>query len=352
MRLLLLLLIALGASAQTNRTVTVRPSGGNYTSLSAALTGEAGDLVALNRQLTIELYAMEDTAAATIASASWTTDATRYILITVPTAERHAGVYTTSKYRLTNSGAAPLSIANSVFVVVDGLQVYTTANNHSPVNFITGSGAAANQTIRNCIIRGNTNVSSKGLINGGGTSNSSRNIYIYNNLIYDSYRVTGSGRGIQIDVVGNWYVWNNTLPLVGQGLLRNNGVVIAVNNLISATSATASGTFAAGTNYNATTLSTMGYTVTGGGNANDRTSQTFTFAGAGTGDYHLAGTDTGAKDFGMTNPGAGVFSHDIDGEPRNGAWDIGADEYPSAGRRRNIVIAQRMKIAATGGQTD
>jgi hypothetical protein len=94
----------------------------------------------------------------------------------------------------------------------------------------------------------------------------------------------------------------------------------------------------------------MGYTVTGGATG-DRVSQTFTFVNAGASNWHLAEADTGAKDFGVTDPGSGAFSNDIDGEPRYGLWDIGADEYPSAGRRRNIVIANRGKIAAGGGQT-
>ena len=176
------------------------------------------------------------------------------------------------------------------------------------------------------------------------SSSSSRNVYIYNNLIYDVYRVTNAGRGIYIEVVGNYYIWNNTIALAGQGLLRNNGVVIAVNNLMSVTAVTASGTFAAGTNYNATTLSTMGYTVTGGGNANDRTSQTFTFVNSGSGDYHLGEADAGAKDVGATNPSSGVYTTDVDGDARSGSWDIGFDEIPGAAARRRVTVIDRKSV--------
>ena len=82
------------------RTVTVRPSGGDYTSLNAALAGEAADLVALNRQLNIELYAMTDTEAVDLITPAYVTDPDRYIKVYTPAAERHAGVWDAGKYHL------------------------------------------------------------------------------------------------------------------------------------------------------------------------------------------------------------------------------------------------------------
>jgi hypothetical protein len=333
---ILLLWPAFGA---TNRTVTVKPSGGDYTSLAAAIAGEKGDLVEQDRQLTIELYAMADTTAASITHTDWVTDATRYILLTVPASERHPGYYSTAKYRLEVGGANPLTIQHGQFVAVDGLQIYTTSGDYAALAMNTNGGStSAVVTIRNCILRGTTSVTNKGVLNFGGIGNAGRTYYVYNNLIYKSYTTTTSGRGIQLDVLGSFYVWNNTIAEVGQGLIRNNGTVIAVNNLISATQATASGTFEAGTNYNASNRSTMGYTVTGGGNANDRTSQTFTFVNSGSGNYHLASGDTGARGYGIADPGNGAFSNDIDNESRSGSWDIGCDQYVVASTGRPFLI--------------
>jgi hypothetical protein len=65
-------------------------------------------------------------------------------------------------------------------------------------------------------------------------------------------------------------------------------------------------------------------TFAAGGTGN-RFSQTFTFAGAG--NYHLASTDAGARGYGVSNPGSGLYSDDIDGQTRSAPWDIGADQY-------------------------
>lgn len=129
MRLILLLILAFPALAATNRTVTVKTSGGDYTSLAAAIAGEKGDMVALDRQLTIECYAFADAGgAALIANADWVTDATRYIHIYVPPAERHSGVWNAAKYYLQVAGTA-LRVHATEFVWIDGVQLYSTGDN-------------------------------------------------------------------------------------------------------------------------------------------------------------------------------------------------------------------------------
>lgn len=60
--------------------------------------------------------------------------------------------------------------------------------------------------------------------------------------------------------------------------------------------------------------------------SNSRISQTFTFVDPTTYDFHLSASDGGARNFGVTGPGGGFFSTDIDGQTRSGSWDIGADE--------------------------
>src|SRR5438105_2119999 len=89
------------AFATTRRIVTVRSSGGNYTSLAAAITGERKNLVALDEQLTIQCYssAAPDTAQVQIFDTDgWVTDSTHYIDIVVPPSERHTGKFDPTKY--------------------------------------------------------------------------------------------------------------------------------------------------------------------------------------------------------------------------------------------------------------
>lgn len=61
--------------------------------------------------------------------------------------------------------------------------------------------------------------------------------------------------------------------------------------------------------------------------SNPRSGVTFTFVNAAGEDYHLAENDAGARGFGISDPGSGAFSDDIDGQTRTGAWDIGFDQY-------------------------
>nr|WP_143838518.1 hypothetical protein [Nitrospira cf. moscoviensis SBR1015] len=92
------------------------------------------------------------------------------------------------------------------------------------------------------------------------------------------------------------------------------------------------GTFGLGTTNNAEDDGN-GCTMTGPVScANHRTLQTFTFVNAATRDLHLAGTDAGARNFGLADPLSGFFSNDFDGATRPGesVWDIGADEFGSA----------------------
>ncbi|MCK5591009.1 MAG: hypothetical protein KAI72_03550, partial [Candidatus Pacebacteria bacterium] len=83
------------------------------------------------------------------------------------------------------------------------------------------------------------------------------------------------------------------------------------------------GTFAAGTDYNATD----GTDDIGQG-SNNKTGQTFSFVNESIDNFHLDPADVSAKDVGMDLSGDAdiSFSDDIDNETRSVAWDIGADE--------------------------
>ncbi len=335
MRLAIFTLLTLSAFGATNRIVTVKSSGGDYASLAAAIAGEKGDLVSLDRQLTIECYAMTDTTAVTIADADWVTDATRYIFITVPSGERHDGLYNTAKYRLEVANGTSLTTTEA-YVRLDGLQIYTTGNYTTSVFGAPASGSAEIR-VSNTIFRGTSSMASKGIMASTSTNGSSSMFTFWNNLFYGA----SNDWGARITHTGNWYFYNNTFAGAYQAISRTNGTVVLVNNLFTGNTKTGGGAtvLAAGTDYNRTSNSLLDYTVTGGGNAHDATSQTFAFVDAANKDWHLQEADTGAKDQGLSDPSSGLFSTDIDGVTRLGTWDVGADEYPSATRRRNAIVA-------------
>ena len=77
---------------------TVKPSGGDYTSLANWEAGQQGNLPALNETHTAECYSMEDSSFVDLFG--WTTDPTRYIKIYTPLSERHSGKWNANKYRM------------------------------------------------------------------------------------------------------------------------------------------------------------------------------------------------------------------------------------------------------------
>lgn len=79
-----------------------------------------------------------------------------------------------------------------------------------------------------------------------------------------------------------------------------------------------------------------------------RISQTFSFVNAGAGDFHLQSGDTGAKGFGATDPGSGLYSDDIDGDTRNAPWDIGIDQVATPAIITHWYGQQRSNINTPG----
>ena len=288
---------------------TVKPSGGDYTSLSAWEAGEQADIVTADIIAVAECYSFQDTTS--VAILGWTTDATRYIEIRTPLTERHAGVWDTNKYYLNVAvGRALYAIEENVRFT--GLQI---TNVDSTMIRMSPAGVS-DIRISNCICKGNATNYKHVLYATAGAVGSK--IRIWNNIIYDQ---TGtSGAGINLSSANtDFEIWNNTIKDCARGITFVSAASMDVkNNLVDSVNC-----------YNGAVVgdynSSSDATDTGG--ANDRKSQTFTYVDEAGNNFHLAVTDVGAKDFGMTDPGTGLFSDDIDGDARSAPWDIGADEY-------------------------
>lgn len=313
----------------TTVTKTVKSSGGDYTSLSGWEAGQQGDLVTADEIRQAECYAMEDTSAVVISG--WTTDATRYWRIYTPAAERHDGKWNTGKYRHNPTNSVyNLDISDSTVTgYIEGLQFrnnYTVAN--TP-RCILGRHSSGTVYVSACVL----------VMASSGSVTSSQIIgwdYGGNYKIWNNVFINDGGTGCTgYSIAGTSYVYSNTFRDCALAMQRAGGTIVAKNNLIDQCTTAASGTFAAGTDYNATNNASMGYTVTGGGNTHDRTSQTFTFVDAANDDFHLASGDTAAKDFGtdLSADANLAFSDDVDGVTRSGTWDIGADETAAGGGR-------------------
>jgi len=295
---------------------TVKPSGGDYTSLSAWEAGEQRDLVALNEIAVAECYSMSDTTACVING--WITDATRYIRIYTPTSERHAGKWNPAKYRLEQSANWATLENYEDFVRFEGLQVDNTATGSYSQTFYSNGGGET--FIDECIGR-QSGAGSGGTI--AECDNSSGTLIVRDCVLYDS-----ADRGIRF-WQANGYIYNTVIYNCNNGgIVKNNSVgSVIVKNCVVFT--TADDFFSAGGTF---TIDTCASDDGDGTNAVIPANWNNVFMDIAARDFHLKSTDTDLKDKGADLSAAAYgFITDIDGQTRSGTWDIGADEYVAAG---------------------
>jgi hypothetical protein len=298
----------------TLRVVTVKSSGGDYTSLSSAEALEQGDLPTLDRQLDIECYSMGDTAAVTIAG--WTTDATRYLRIYTPTAERHDGKWNTSKYRLTPSASFGRALTiQEEYVRVEGLQMQNTNNTDGTGGVFVSVGNPSDVRITESIIRNSGRAStSQGNINAQTGTFTLRNCIIYGAV--GASGVTLGNFGTASFTIENCTITNNAT----YGINRLSNTVNVTNTYCGG-----NGTDAYNGTMTRTTCAHSSATVFAGSTASvAHSTANFVNVTAGSQDYHLV---LGSALIGAGTDLSATFTTDIDGQTRSGTWDIGADEY-------------------------
>ncbi|MCK4945950.1 MAG: hypothetical protein KAS59_06785, partial [Alphaproteobacteria bacterium] len=261
----------------------------------------------------------------------WTTLDTNYIKIYTEAENRHSGIWSESVYRLSGTVAANdtyiLDIKEN-YVEVEGLQISLTNSGGytgcKAVN-IDSQVASSEISLNSNIIKGvisEVNSEATGIYANGVDIIAK----IYNNIIYDFVNgTTANTAGIVTATGGTYYLYNNSLIDNYLGINIGAGTAAAKNNIVKGSGDVNAyiGTFAVGTDYNATDI-----TDEIGSGSNNQILQTFLFVNESGDDFHLAAIDTSARNSG-TDLSADVnlsISDDIDGNIRLGAWDIGADE--------------------------
>ena len=268
-----------------------------------------GDLVCADKVAVAKIdgsWTSPDTAAVTISG--WTTDATRYIKIYTTPSARHDGKWNTTKYHRTET----ITVSEE-YVRIDGLQSQVTGSARG--YFVYGSTGTGEIHISNAYVD---------------TALIAYDIYTVGALtvrIWNSISISTTNNGFYLnDAEATLYCYNCTGYVsgsVGYAFRQSAGTGILVNAL----------GYAPGTGGSFTgTWSSVTYSASDDANADDwggtgnRINQTFSFVNIASKNFHLVTTDTGARDFGTSNPGSGLFLNDIDGQARSGKWDIGADE--------------------------
>ena len=328
-----------------------------YTSLQAAIAG-ASDANHINTAdltsggghvLNIPCYydSGADTAAVTVSG--YTTGVSNYIKIYTPyntsteanNSQRAQGKWDDSKYVLNVTNDAALK-TNSGYIIVEGLQIKVNVNTASFFTYGVGTeGAGAYEiVIRNNIIRGNATADSWNY--GIQINNSSINdAKIYNNIVY-GFNYNSKGRGISVPYVETaLYVYNNTCFGNYYGIVSAYSTVIAKNNIANGNTVDYSGSF------DGSSVNNISQDTTSPNSSYQ--SKSVSFADATNKDFHLAPTDTSAKDAGADlHADANLaFSTDIDGQTRlNNSWDIGADQ---AATQVYYSVGQNTSDHSSGG---
>ena len=306
---------------------TVKPSGGDYSSLAAWEAGEQRDLVAADEIAVAECYAMSDTTPVEVNG--WTTDVTRYVKICTPTAERHGGKWNDTKYMLEGVvlgvGGSVLKLSETA--LVEGLQVSFTSAGYQFVQGIYSNGgnyADISKCIVKAIVSGGTNACIR--------NNASIPFNVWNNIVYDN--VGFASAGIREHAAsGMAQSYNNTAFNCYYGY---DGSGVQKNNLAQGCTNGFWGSFSGTSTNNCSDI------VSDAPGLNPVTGNVV-FVDEGNDDFHLDESDTVAKDAGVDlSADADLpFSDDIDGDTRSAPWDIGADEYASL----PISAVQESRIA-------
>lgn len=301
---------------------TVKPSGGDYTSLEACMNANEQDLTGdgwFDVEIDGNWSGGADSSAVT--NHNYTTTSSDYINIYTKTGTaRHTGKPTATCYQNT----AGITQGTN-YTTLDGL-------------YLNGNGITIPQyaTIQYVTIKNNLIVKNTGAITAG--SNGYSNIlYIYNNVIKCNLSNYTTALYWNTDITV--YAYNNTLDSGGTGSSRVGFYVssnaVLKNNISVGGTNCYYGTPNAKSDYN------LSSDATAPGTTNYR-NKTITFIDSTNVDYHLDPGETDAIDMGTnlsTDPdGFLSFTTDIDGDTRGASWDIGADELTTTGKRRMFTV--------------
>ena len=318
-----------------NKTVTVKPTGGTYTSLALAIAGEVvanANLVTMAGILTISIegtWVSADTAPVDITG--FTTNASYYLKIITDSANRALKTgYVTNRYSLEVTNAVGI-LNRQNYTRIDGLQIKvnaTTPGIYAGIQaIINGVATGADVFISNCrIVQGTF---SEGTVYGiymYDNNNSYGDVFVWNCIVMGFNGSNIRSTYCQTTLLYNCVIYGSNVKGVSQ-LNANFGNVTAVNCAVFANDDDFSLDTGGSADYCASDDNDGTHNVaeSGGGAA-----WPSDFVDSVNGNFTLV-VGSGLIGTALVNPGSGLFSDDMEGNDRGAAWDIGADEYVAAG---------------------
>jgi len=299
-----------------DKTVTVRPSGGDYTSLQAAITGEVSanaNLVTMAGILTISIEGdwSGGTDTTAVVLTGFTTSADYYVKVVTDSSNRadKTGI-NTSRYILQLDSTRDFRVQQN-YTVIDGLQIDCTTSGYC----FEVNSANTNIVVKNCYAR---------YQNGGTgyvTSNAGASIKVENSISFNGGTAEAASTQGFYCIAGTMVVYNCVAAYANDGMERDAGTMTVVNSAVFGSTDDFDGTIS------------IDYCASDDG---DGTNAIAPSGGAWTNEF----SDPVNGDFTLLNGGnlydagigpssdANVPTTDIDGTTRSGAsCDIGADEY-------------------------
>lgn len=319
-------------------TKTIKSSGGDYTTLAAAVAGEQQDLVANDIQLTFEYYELTtpEVLAATLDVTGYTTDATRYIKITVPVSDYHGGVPGVGA-RLQIPSDWRMFKLSEEYTEVERLCVKRTGGSNGAGGCGAFEFAAIHGKVEQCLADGSAVSFWHGFTYSGSGTSATK---IGNCIAIGKSGGGGEGFGGGGSTWQTGYVYNCTSINHNTGFRSDNNAVTHYKNCLSSGAATSD--FHKGTKAGITFdyCASSDATADDAGGSGNRINQTFTFEDAASDDYHLASTDAGATGYGtdLSSDPDYPFSDDVDGDTRSAPWDIGFDQYVGGGAGPTLAL--------------
>ncbi len=301
---------------------TIRASGGDYTTLTAWEAANQGDLVTADEVRVAECYndwpsGLVDN----VAIAGSTTDATRYMKITVAAGHRHTGVPQSGFYIKKSLNWTGLLVATDANFRAEYLDIWSPSDKGIAY-------AVNNALLTSCIGRGGYRVFfdiKSGLL---------RNCLGYLTPIGFEFLNWSSPR-----------IYNCVAAGCTTGFSSSTGGTDRIlSNCVSYSNTTNyAGVWSGSSSNNASS----GTDAPGSSPINSITSAAFVNAAGN--DFHLA---AGSALIGAGTNLYSVFTVDIDGDawPSSGAWDIGFDSY-AASAAPGLAAAAQAQAAAAGALT-